>query len=430
MEPVDQEKKFYQMTLQERLAKVAAETGLSPEEQTALDGTGGLSLEQGDHMIENVAGLYTLPLGIAQNFVVNGREVLVPMAIEEPSVVAGASFMARLAKPGGGFAASTSKPEMIGQMQILDLVDAPTARLKILEQKERLLEEAAKVDSLLVSLGGGPRDIEVRQLEHPALGTFLVLHLIYDVRDAMGANAVNTAMERLAPIVEEISGGRVLLRILSNLADRRIARARCTILLSELPFAGFSGEQVRDNIIAAWAFAVADPYRAATHNKGIMNGVDAVVVATANDWRAIEAGAHVYAARSGRYTSLSTWSKDTDGNLVGTLEMPMAVGIVGGATRVHPSARAALKMMGVKTAAELAEIIVSVGLAQNLAALRALATEGIQRGHMSLHARQVAIAAGAQGEMINTVARKMVAEKNVRIDRAEQLLAELETHQE
>jgi hydroxymethylglutaryl-CoA reductase len=430
MESVDQEKKFYQMTLQERLAKVAAETGLSPEEAAALDGTGGLSLEQGDHMIENVAGVYTLPLGIAQNFVVNGREVLVPMAIEEPSVVAGASFMARLAKPGGGFAASTSKPEMIGQMQILDLVDAPTARLKILEQKERLLEEAAKVDSLLVSLGGGPRDIEVRQLEHPALGAFLVLHLIYDVRDAMGANAVNTAMERLAPIVEEISGGRVLLRILSNLADRRIARARCTILRSELPFTDFSGEQVRDNIIAAWAFAAADPYRAATHNKGIMNGVDAVVVATANDWRAIEAGAHVYAARSGRYTSLSTWSKDADGNLVGTLEMPMAVGIVGGATRVHPTARAALKMMGVKTAAELAEIIVSVGLAQNLAALRALATEGIQRGHMTLHARQVAIAAGAQGEMINTVARKLVAEKNVRIDRAEQLLAELVTHQE
>jgi hydroxymethylglutaryl-CoA reductase len=430
MEPVVNEKKFYQMSLEERQAFIAAQTGLSAEELAAFVGSAGLSLEQADHMIENVAGLYALPLGIAQNFVVNGRDVLVPMVIEEPSVVAGASFMARLAKPGGGFTAHTTSPEMIGQMQILDLVDAPTARLKILEQKSRLLEEAAGVDPVLIRLGGGPRDIEVRQLEHPTLGIFLVMHLIYDVRDAMGANAVNTAMERLSPLVEEITGGRVLLRILSNLADRRIARARCTILLSELAFADFSAEQVRDNIIAAWAFAAADPYRAATHNKGIMNGVDAVVMATANDWRAIEAGAHVFASRSGRYTSLSTWSKDGAGNLVGTLEMPMAVGIVGGATRVHPTARAALKLLGVQSAAELAEIIVSVGLAQNLAALRALATEGIQRGHMNLHARQVAIAAGAQGETIDQLAKRLVAEKNVRIDRAEQLLAELESNQE
>jgi hydroxymethylglutaryl-CoA reductase len=421
----EKDKKFYQMSINERQRNVAGQTGLNAEELAAIDGSGGLSLDQADHMIENVAGLYTLPLGVAQNFVVNGRAVQVPMVIEEPSVVAGASFMAKLAKPGGGFTAHTTAPEMIGQMQILDLVDAPTARLKILEQKAVLLEEAAGVDPVLLRLGGGPRDIEVRQLSHPTLGDFLVLHLIYDVRDAMGANAVNTAMERLSPLVEKITGGRVLLRILSNLSDRRLARARCTILLSELAFADFSAEQVRDNIIAAWAFAAADPYRAATHNKGIMNGVDAVVVATANDWRAIEAGAHVYAARSGRYTSLSTWSKDADGNLVGILEMPMAVGIVGGATRVHPGARAALKMMGVRSAAELAEIIVSVGLAQNLAALRALATEGIQRGHMNLHARQVAIAAGAQGEMIEQVAKQLVAEKNVRIDRAEQLMAEL-----
>jgi hydroxymethylglutaryl-CoA reductase len=430
MEQAGEDKKFYQMTLNKRQEKIGAETGLMAEDLAALTGASGLSLEQADHMIENVAGLYSLPLGIAQNFVVNGREVLVPMAIEEPSVVAGASFMARLAKPGGGFFAQATQPEMIGQMQILDLVDAPTARQKLLEQKSRLMEEAARVDSVLMRLGGGPRDLEVRQLEHPAIGAFLVLHLISDVRDAMGANAINTAVERLSPLVEEITGGRVLLRILSNLADRRIARARCTIRLSELAFADFSSEEVRDNIIAAWAFAAADPYRAVTHNKGIMNGVDAVVVATANDWRAIEAGAHAYAARSGCYTSLSTWGKDVDGNLTGTLEMPMAVGIVGGATRVHPGARAALKMMGVQTAGELAEIIVSVGLAQNLAALRALATEGIQRGHMNLHARQVAIAAGAQGEMINTVARRLVAEKNVRVDRAEQLLAEIKDNQE
>ncbi|HSV85536.1 MAG TPA: hydroxymethylglutaryl-CoA reductase, degradative [Levilinea sp.] len=430
MEPVVEGKKFYQLSIAERQQKIAAQAGLTAEELAALEGTGGLSLEQAGYMIENVVGLYALPLGIAQNFVVNGREVLVPMAIEESSVVAGASFMARLAQAGGGFTAHAAAPEMIGQMQILDLVDAPTARLLILEQKQRLLEEAAEVDTALLRLGGGPRDLEVRQLGHPTLGAFLALHLIFDVRDAMGANAINTALERLAPLIEEITGGRVLLRILSNLADRRLAWARCTIPLSALAFSGFSAEQVRDNIIAAWAFATADPYRAATHNKGIMNGVDAVVIATGNDWRAIEAGAHAYAARSGCYTALSAWGKNADGNLVGTLEMPMAVGIVGGATRVHPSARAAIKMMGVRSAAELAEIIVSVGLAQNLAALRALATEGIQRGHMNLHARQVAIAAGAQGEMINTVARRLVAENNVRVERAVQLLAELEHYQE
>jgi hydroxymethylglutaryl-CoA reductase len=273
-------------------------------------------------------------------------------------------------------------------------------------------------------MGGGIRDLEIRRIEASPIGPFLVLHLIYDMRDAMGANAVNTACERLAPRIEALTGGRVHLRILSNLADRRLARAECTILLSELAFGDFTAEQVRDGIIEAWAFAAADPYRAATHNKGIMNGVDAVVIATGNDWRAVEAGAHAYAARSGKYTSLSTWSKDAAGNLVGSLEMPMAVGIVGGATKVHPGAQAGLKLMGVETAAELAQIIVSVGLAQNLAALRALATEGIQRGHMSLHARQVAIAAGAQGDVIEKLAGALVKENAVRIDRAEQLLKE------
>jgi hydroxymethylglutaryl-CoA reductase len=250
----------------------------------------------------------------------------------------------------------------------------------------------------------------------------LVLHLIYDVRDAMGANAVNTACERLAPQVEAITGGKVHLRILSNLADRRLARTRCTIPVKELAFDDYKGEEVRDGVIAAYAFAAVDPYRAATHNKGIMNGVDAVVIATGNDWRAIEAGAHSFAARSGKYTSLSTWGTNEEGSLIGTLEMPMAVGIIGGATKVHPAAQAAVKLMGVKTAAELAGIIASVGLAQNLAALRALATEGIQRGHMSLHARQVAIAAGAAGDMIEKVAAQMVVEKVVRIDRAEEIL--------
>jgi len=403
---------------------VADSTGLSPDDLSAFDQRGGLTPDQADHMIENVIGSHNLPLGVALNFVVNQKEILVPMAIEEPSVVAGASFMAKLARAGGGFQATTSQPLMIGQMQVLDLDDINTARLKLYENKATLLAEADEIDPVLKKLGGGARDLEVRTVEDSPIGPFLVIHLIYDVRDAMGANAVNTACERLAPRVEAITGGRVHLRILSNLADRRLARVRCTIPVKELAFDEYSGEQVRDGIIEAWAFAAVDPYRAATHNKGIMNGVDAVVIASGNDWRAIEAGAHAYAARSGHYTSLSTWAKDADGNLVGTLEMPMAVGIVGGATKVHPTARAALKLMGITTAAELAEIIASVGLAQNLAALRALATEGIQRGHMSLHARQVATAAGASGDMIEKLAAQLVAEKTVRIDRAEEILKE------
>ncbi|MEN8242500.1 MAG: hydroxymethylglutaryl-CoA reductase, degradative, partial [Chloroflexota bacterium] len=375
-------------------------------------------------MIENVVGTHALPLGIGLNFQVNGEDVLVPMAVEEPSVVAGASFMAKLVRAGGGFRTSSTPPEMIGQMQLLDVPDPGAARKVILADKARLLAEAGEIDPVLKKLGGGPRDLEVRIIEESPIGAFLVLHLIYDVRDAMGANAVNTACERLAPLVEELTGGRVHLRILSNLADRRLAKAECTIPLESLAFGEFTAEEVRDGIIEAWAFAAADPYRAATHNKGIMNGVDAVVLATGNDWRAIEAGAHAYAAREGRYSSLSTWGADADGNLAGSLEMPMAVGIVGGATRVHPTAKAALKLIGVETASQLAEIIVAVGLAQNLAAIRALATEGIQRGHMGLHARQVAIAAGAVGDQVDRLAKQIVKEKTVRIDRAEELLKE------
>jgi hydroxymethylglutaryl-CoA reductase len=424
---------FYNMTLDERRAQLAEALSsplgapLTPENLSAWT-TGGLSPEAADHMIENVIGLHSLPLGIALNFQVNSRDVLIPMAIEEPSVVAGASFMAKLARAGGGFTATTTEPLMIGQMQVINVTNLHEAKLKLYEHKADLLAEADTIDPVLKKFGGGARDLEVHIFEDSPIGGFLVIHLIYDVRDAMGANAVNTACERLAPRVEAITGGKVHLRILSNLADRRIARARCTIPVKELAFVGaddirpYAGEEVRDGIIAAYAFAAADPYRAATHNKGIMNGVDAVVIATGNDWRAIEAGAHAYAARSGKYTSLSTWNIGADGDLVGTLEMPMAVGIIGGATKVHPAAQAAVRLMGVKTASELAEIIVSVGLAQNMAALRALATEGIQRGHMSLHARQVAIAAGASGEIIEKVAAQMVSEKIVRIDRAEEIL--------
>lgn len=414
---------FYNLKLEERQqALLANSSGLSAEDLRPLFGEGGLSNDQADHMIENVVGVFSLPLGIALNFMINDQDVLIPMAVEEPSIVAGASFMARLARAGGGFKAHCTAPEMIGQIQILGVENLHAARLAILEQRASLLADVASIDPVLQRLGGGPRGLQVRLMEDSPVGPFLVVHLIYDVRDAMGANAINTACERLAPRLEALSGGRVHLRILSNLADQRLARARCTIPLDQLAFDNYNAEDVRDGIIAAWAFAAADPYRAATHNKGIMNGVDAVLIPTGNDWRAVEAGAHAYAARSGRYTSLSTWGKDSAGSLVGTLEMPMAVGIVGGATRVHPAARAALKLMQITSASQLAEIVASVGLAQNLAALRALATEGIQRGHMSLHARQVAVAAGATGDEIERLAQQMVLEKTVRVDRAEEII--------
>jgi len=407
---------FYKRSMNEKLDALAQASDGTRVDFNLLDA------QQADKMIENVVATHNLPLGIGLNFTINGVDRLIPMAIEEPSVVAGASFMAKLARKGGGFFATTSAPEMIGQMQVLDVADIHAAKMALYEARASLLEAADGTDPILKKLGGGARDLEVRVIENSPIGAFLVVHLIYDVRDAMGANAINTACEKLAPRIEALTGGRVHLKILSNLSDHRLARVRCTVPVEELVFDDFSGEAVRDGIIEAWAFAASDPYRAATHNKGIMNGVDAVVIATGNDWRAIEAGAHAYAARNGQYTSLSTWGKDADGNLVGTLEMPMAVGIVGGATKVHPTAQAALKLMQVKTASELAEIIVSVGLAQNMAALRALATEGIQRGHMSLHARQVAIAAGAEGEQVERVAEQLVAEGVVRIDRAEEIL--------
>jgi hydroxymethylglutaryl-CoA reductase len=386
---------------------------------------GGIDLATADRMIENVVGLYSLPLGIATNFLINQREILVPMVIEEPSVVAGASFAARLVREGGGFTAEADAPEMIGQIQIMDVPDVEAAERALRENRAEILAEAGQADPVLRKAGGGPRDIAIRRIESSPVGPFLVLHLILDVRDAMGANAVNTACERIAPRIEKLTGGRVNLRILSNLADRRLARARCTIPVGSLAFEEWSSERVRDGILEAYAFAAADPYRAATHNKGIMNGVDAIVIATGNDWRAMEAGAHAYAARSGIYTSLSRWERAPNGALAGFLEMPMAAGIVGGTTRVHPLAQTALKILGVQSARELAEVIVAVGLAQNLAALRALGTEGIQHGHMRLHARQVAIAAGAKGEAVEKVAQRLVEENAIRFDRAEALVQEL-----
>lgn len=419
---------FYQLTPLERLDQVRSFDGLNEGDLAALHGGGGiLSLERADKMIENVIGTFNLPMGIATNFQINGRDVLIPMVVEEPSIVAGASYAAKLVRSGGGFRTSSTEPLMIGQVQLVSISDAEQAHQAILAEREELLACANRQSRSLVALGGGARDIEVHHFPTSPMGPMLVVHLIIDCRDAMGANAVNSMSEAVAPMLERITGGRAYLRILSNLSDRRLTRVQAVVTPAALERDGLSGAEIIEGILWAYAFAAVDPYRATTHNKGILNGIDPVVIATGNDWRAIESGAHAYAARSGRYTSLSVWERDVDGNLVGTLEMPMALGIVGGATRVHPAAQAALKLLGIQSAAELAQVCVCAGLASNLAAMRALATEGIQRGHMGLHARQIAMAAGATGSLIDEIAERMVAERNIKPARAEQLLQELES---
>lgn len=414
-------KKFYKMTLAERHEFLLQNSNLKAEDLETWLPSAGLSFETADHMIENAVGLFSLPLGIAQNFIVNGKPVLVPMVVEEPSVVAAVSYMAKLAQPGG-FKAWMHSQEMIGQVQLLDLVDLNTARSLIESHKPELLEQVRALNPGLTRHGGGVRELEVRRIEQSPIGSFLVVHLILDAADAMGANMVNTAVESLAPLLAALTGARAHLRILSNLSDRRLATAEVSLSLEKLAFEGFGGEQVRDGVIEAWAFAEADPYRAATHNKGIMNGVDAVLLATGNDWRAVEAGAHAYAARGDHYSSLSTWTAGEDGSLKGSLTLPLAIGIVGGATRVHPAAKTNLKLMGVEHASDLGEIIASVGLAQNLAALRALATEGIQKGHMTLHARQVALAAGAADEQVEPLARELTAVGKITLSEATRIL--------
>ena len=415
-------KKFYKMTLPERHEFLLQNSSLTEDDLKAWLPGSGLTLETADHMIENAVGVFSLPLGIAQNFIVNGKPVLVPMVVEEPSVVAAVSYMAKLAQSSGGFKAWMSSQEMIGQVQLLDLADVDAAQNLIETHKLDLLQQASALNPGLTRHGGGIRELEVRRISESQIGSFLVVHLILDVADAMGANMVNTAVESLAPWLEELTGGRAHLRILSNLSDRRLATAEVTLPVEVLAFEEFSGEQVRDGVIEAWAFAEADPYRAATHNKGIMNGVDAVLLATGNDWRAVEAGAHAFAVRGGRYTSLSTWSKTDDGGLKGSLTLPLAIGIVGGATRVHPGAKTNLKLMGVEHAKDLGEIIAAVGLAQNLAALRALATEGIQKGHMSLHARQVALAAGAKDDQVELLAQALIASGKITASEAARIL--------
>lgn len=406
---------FYKLSPEQRLKEVVEFTGISKEEQDIISKPGALNMDVADHMIENVIGTFQLPMAVALNFVVNNKDYLIPMVIEEPSVVAAASNAAKMARETGGFFASNTGSIMIAQIQLNDIRDPNYAKMKIYDNKDKIIEICNAKDPVLVKYGGGMQDIDVRIITTD-IGKMVVVHLKVNTLDAMGANAVNTMAETVSPFIEEITGGKADLRILSNLAIHRLARSRVTIKKEIL-----GGEEVVDKIIAAYAFAAADPFRAATHNKGIMNGIIPVVIATGNDTRAIESGAHSYASRSGQYTSLTTWEKDNNGNLVGTIEIPMAVGLVGGATKIHPTAQAAVKILGVKSATELGEVIASVGLAQNFAAIKALATEGIQRGHMSLHARNLASTAGAKGDVLEKIVKQMVTEKNVNLEYAKEL---------
>jgi hydroxymethylglutaryl-CoA reductase len=410
---------FYKLTPEERLKKVAELASLSSEEAGTLRNFGAIGEALADRMVENVIGSMQLPLGIAVNFTINGKDYLIPMAIEEPSVVAAASNAAKMARKSGGFRASSTPPVMISQIQITGVKNPDDAVRNILAQKQKIIGMANEKDPMLVKAGGGARDIEVRKVES-AIGTFIVVHLLVDCRDAMGANAVNTMAETLAPFMEELTGGEVYLRILSNLAVYRLARAEVTYAPDDI-----GGPGVVDGVVTAYEFAAADPFRCATHNKGVMNGIDSVIIATGNDFRAIEAGAHAYVSYKGAYKPMTRWWKDERGHLHGSIEVPMAVGLIGGATAVHPIAKIAVKILGVKSANELGEIAATVGLAQNFAALRALATEGIQKGHMRLHARNIAISAGATPEEADAVVNVLVKEKQVRMDRAKEVLEKM-----
>lgn len=415
--------RFYKKTLAQRLA-ITQDWGQLSEADIQALADSGLTLSQADLMTENVIGRYSLPFALATNFLINQRDYLVPMVIEEPSVVAACSYAAKLFRQAGGIRASSDEAVMIGQIQLLDLPDLELAAARIHAHKDQILCAVNESSGSIAARGGGALDLETRPFPATVIGHMLVVHLLYDTRDAMGANAINSALEAIAPLIERISGGRVNLRILSNLSDRRLARAQATIPAQALATPSASGEQVVDAIVEAAVFAEIDSYRAATHNKGIMNGIDALMLATGNDWRAVEAGAHAYAAQSGQYRSLTHWRKDEAGNLRGEIEMPLAAGIVGGATRVHRGAQVALKLLGIKSARELAEVGAAVGLAQNFAAIRALATDGIQAGHMRLHARQLALAAGAAERDAHSIARQLIDESNIRLERAKEIVSE------
>ncbi|MFS0749462.1 hydroxymethylglutaryl-CoA reductase, degradative [Oceanobacillus sp. 1P07AA] len=416
---------FYNMSVEQRRELLKNNHELTDEQMSSLTSNHPLSLDTANNMIENVVGTYELPLAMGLNFVINGKEYVVPMAIEEASVVASASHIAKIVRSAGGFEAESRERLMIGQIQVVGCSNFNEAKEAVLNQKDTLMRAADDAYPSIVKRGGGTRDLDVRILndhEDSTYSQMLIMHIYVDTCDAMGANMINTMVEAIAPIVEEITNGKVYLRILSNYADRSLANAKCVIPPYLLATGDFTGEEVRDGVIHAYEFAASDPYRAVTHNKGIMNGIDPIVIATGNDWRAVEAGAHAYAAKDGQYGSMTTWSKDNEGNLVGEIELPMSVGIVGGATRVHPLAELSLSIMNIKSAAELAQVIVAVGLAQNLGALKALATDGIQKGHMALHSRSVAIAGGASGEMIDVIANKLIEQKEIRVGKAKELV--------
>jgi len=410
---------FYKKPVEERISIIAEKVGLAPEEVETLKSRGGLTMEAADRMTENVIGTIAYPFSVAVNFRVDGSDYLIPMAGEEPSVVAAASNMARLMRDGVGIEAKATDPVMIGQIQVLDVPDMDAAVKAIEDNKEMLIASANELDPVLVRFGGGAKDIVLRPIETED-GPMLIVHLIVDCRDAMGANAVNTMAEALAPTIAMLAGGRTLLRIISNLADRRLITVKGKVKKEDI-----GGEKAVDNIVSAWAFADADPYRAATHNKGIMNGVVAVALAFAQDHRAIEAGAHAYAVRHGQYRSMSRWSKDENGDLVGEMTLPMAVGLVGGATRSHPMAQVARKILGVDKSVDLAKVLCAVGLAQNLGALRALTQEGIQHGHMRLHARNLVVMAGASGKMIEEAVKLLVDSGEIRFPKAQEIVNKL-----
>ncbi|MFC0302092.1 hydroxymethylglutaryl-CoA reductase, degradative [Virgibacillus soli] len=416
---------FYNKTVTERTEILKKWNDFSDEDIAVLSSEKSLPIDIANNMIENVVGTLPLPLGLGLNFLINGKEYIVPMAIEEPSVVASASYIAKIIRGAGGFTTESTGRVMIGQIQVVGCPDFQLAKEMLINEKNKLVAACNDAYPSIVARGGGAKDLDVRIINEESDSPYdkmLILHMYIDTCDAMGANIINTMVESIAPLVEELTKGKVYLRILSNYADRSLAKATCVIPPKLLASDGFTGEEVRDGIVHAFEFADSDPYRAVTHNKGIMNGIDPVVIATGNDWRAVEAGAHAYAARTGRYRSMTTWSVDEQGNLVGELELPMSIGIVGGATRVHPVAKLALQILEIDSAEELAQVIISVGLAQNLGALKALVTDGIQKGHMALHSRSVAIAAGAAGEMIDMIANKLVEEKEIRVGRAKELV--------
>jgi hydroxymethylglutaryl-CoA reductase len=418
---------FHKLPMDERLATVGRMFRLSDAELEQLRGSSALDPLLANQMIENAVGTFSLPLGLGLNMKVNGRDHLVPMAVEEPSVVAAVSFAAKIVREAGGFTAEADDSLMIGQVQVTRYGDPTEATDKILEAKEQILALANSFHPAMVRRGGGAKDVEVRVLpapEGPRGEPLLIVHLLIDTQEAMGANLINTMAEGVAPLIEQITGGKVYLRILSNLADRRLARAMCRIPVAALADFEMPGEDIAEGIAQASRFAQADPYRAATHNKGVMNGIDSVAIATGQDWRAIEAGAHAFACRDGQYRPLSTWFLE-EGHLVGRIELPLALGTVGGPIKVHPGVQVALKLMRTSSVREMAMVFAAVGLAQNFAALRALGSVGIQKGHMALHARCVAVTAGARGDWVEKVANLLVKGGHVKVEKAKEILASL-----